>query len=653
MKKIFQYGAQAVLLALVYAASGKLGLSLASLHKNVSLIWPPSGIALASLLILGEYFWPAIFLGAFLVNDWTHVGLAASLGIAAGNTLEALVGSLLLRRVVGFQNPMERLKDVLGLIFLSGVLSTAVSATVGVANLCLGKSAPWNLFGALWLQWWSGDALGILIVAAFLLAWIGNPRQEEKISFDTRGLSGILLFVMLLAVLIETIFGSWGGRLHIKHVTFFIFPFLMWAAIRFGPRGATLATLVISSFAVWTTSQGTGPFIRETPEEGLVFLMLFMATSASTGLILAATSRMMKTSEEKFRVLVESSPAGIVGVDLDGFIVYFNSHAEEMFRYDRAEVIGRSIEALLPERFRAIHGKHRMGYLANPEKRQMGVGRDLMARRKDGSEFPVEVGLGPIVMRGESLVMAFIIDITERKKSEEELLRLSEIKSEFASMVSHELRTPLSSIKEGIEIVLDGIEGPVTAGQKETLSVAKNNVGRLARLINNVLDYAKLESGKMEPLFEQTNMTALVQEIYDLMKFAAQSRKIAFKFEAPEETVPCVCDVDKIKQLMINLVDNAIKFTDEGGTITLRLERMNDWIHLEVEDNGAGIAREDQARIFEMFGQAIPRRKSRRHGSGIGLAICKLIVDMHRGQIIVESSPGKGSRFKVLIPTRL
>lgn len=508
----------------VYFAAGRFGLSLAALHANVSFVWPAAGLALASLLIGGYGLWPGVFLGALLVNAATDIGWPAALGIAAGNTLEAVLGVFLLRRVAGFQNGMERLRDGLSLIVFGGLTDTAVAATVGVVSLCLGGSAAWPSFGSLWLEWWIGDMLGVLVVAPFLLAW-SRPlsRPFESRSSSWKRLEASVLFLLLIFV-VQGLFEGWLRKpLAPFFHPYMLFPLLIWAAIRFGQKGATAATLIVSLGAVWGTFHGLGPFAGRTPYEGLLSLQLFMAAVIPTTLVLAAT-------------------------------------------------------------------------------------------------------------------------IAERKRSES-------VKSEFASMVSHELRTPLSSIKAGIEVVLDGIDGPVTDAQRETLDIAKNNVNRLTRLINNVLDYSKLESGKLEMIFEKTDVTQILREIYDLMKPAVQNKGLDFLREFPDAPFLAVCDADKIKQVLINLLDNAIKFTDAGGTISLHLRRSDRQVLISVEDTGVGIPEEDQERIFEMFGHASGRSQPR--GTGIGLSVCRLVVGHHRGRIDVDSSPGEGTRLTVVFPDSL
>lgn len=246
-------------------------------------------------------------------------------------------------------------------------------------------------------------------------------------------------------------------------------------------------------------------------------------------------------------------------------------------------------------------------------------------------------------------------ELVERKlvTANKELTRLSKIKSEFTSMVSHELRTPLNCIKAGIDLVLDGVDGPLNAEQSNTLSISKANVDRLAKLIQNVLDFSKLESGKMTAFFETYNLRDLVKEVYALMHPVTQHKGIIFACSLPEDDLTVTCDADKIKQLLINLLDNAIKFTNKKGSIVVRLYKKKKMVHIEVEDTGVGIKKSDHEKIFEMFAQ-VPSCETRQTGGvGIGLAVCKQIALLHHGELTVESTHGKGSRFLLQFPAEL
>lgn len=240
----------------------------------------------------------------------------------------------------------------------------------------------------------------------------------------------------------------------------------------------------------------------------------------------------------------------------------------------------------------------------------------------------------------------------ELKTANTELKRLNRIRSDFTSMVSHELRTPLSSIKDSIQIILDGIDGPLTDNQKETLEIAGRNADRLARLIDNVLNLTRMESGQTELMLQKTDLVSLVKDVCGFLRPSIEKKNIIFSFEGGEEAVSVDCDSDKIRQVVINLIDNAIKFTGPGGRIAVRISVVPDAARIEVEDTGVGIKREDHQKIFERFGQVVDKGNWRAGSAGLGLALCKQIMTLHGGTIFVESEAGKGSRFLIEIPVR-
>ncbi|HEX5037191.1 MAG TPA: ATP-binding protein [bacterium] len=241
----------------------------------------------------------------------------------------------------------------------------------------------------------------------------------------------------------------------------------------------------------------------------------------------------------------------------------------------------------------------------------------------------------------------------ELSRANEELTRLNRIKSDFTSMVSHELRTPLSSIKAGIDLVLDGVEGPLTAEQSAILAISKANVDRLAKLIENVLNFSRLEAGKIDAVLERGSLRNLILEVCSLMKPIAQKKGLALLWDLPEDDLQAVCDADMLKQLVINLIDNAVKFTPKGGWVSVKALPSNGAAVIEVEDTGAGIAPEDQDKIFEMFTRAAHPQTLKGGGAGIGLAICRQIARLHNGALAVESEPGKGTKFSFTFPRGL
>ena len=269
--------------AFVYFAAAKLGLSMAFVAEQVTPVWPPTGIALALVLLFGWPVVPGIALGAFAANATTNEPIATATGIAIGNTLEAVIGAQLLH-AVGFRVSLERLRDVLALVALSAGVSTTVSATIGVTSLCLGGVQTWSVAPTLWWVWWLGDAMGALVVAPPLLAWAAGDRARVE---SRAGEAGILALTVAAVGLIAfaSPLGMRGGGYPLHYT---IFPVVVWAALRFRQVGAATVTLVASGIAIWSTVHGQGPFAMAATHESLIMLQLFLAVVAVTGLLLAA-----------------------------------------------------------------------------------------------------------------------------------------------------------------------------------------------------------------------------------------------------------------------------------------------------------------------------------------------------------------------------
>jgi signal transduction histidine kinase len=299
MDRHWPYVARVGILVAAYFGSGKLGLLLADVYGNVTPIWPTTGIALAAILLGGYRLWPGIALGAFLVNASTGVPLAAAFGIAVGNTLEAVSGAYLLHRVSGFRNPPERLRDVLGFALLAAGLSTMVSASIGVTSLGVVGVIPWSDYGAAWQVWWLGDAVGDLVVAPVLLMWEGQPRISGRPFRIAAEAGAVLLCVVAVG---QLMLGGWVATPGAPYLLLYaVFPFLMWAALRFGQYGAATATLVMSGIAIWGTAQGFGPFPGGTLTERLTLVQTFIAVVAVTFQVLSAAITSRNRVEEALR----------------------------------------------------------------------------------------------------------------------------------------------------------------------------------------------------------------------------------------------------------------------------------------------------------------------------------------------------------------
>ena len=286
-----------------YVVAGKLSLRLAFVHPSASVVWPPTGIALAALLVLGMRFWPAILAAAFVVNITTAGSAATSLGVAVGNTLEAVAGCWLVNRWAGGRAAFETPRNIFRFAALAGLLSTTISATLGVTSLSLGSYAAWRQFASIWFTWWLGDATGALVVAPLLVLWAVWPRLEW--TYAQAGEVAALL--LSLAATAQFIFGGGfqllsGNEPH----TYLCMPFLVWAAFRFGQRKTATAIFLLSAIAVAGTLRGAGPFASSSLNASLLHLHVFLAIISVLTLAFAAEVAEHRRQEEKVRQLAVS-----------------------------------------------------------------------------------------------------------------------------------------------------------------------------------------------------------------------------------------------------------------------------------------------------------------------------------------------------------
>jgi diguanylate cyclase (GGDEF)-like protein len=293
-------GLDIAVLAGVYFLAARLALSLAYYHPNAATVFVCSGIALASLLLRGNVLWPGIFLGASSIGFMTGGSVLTSIAIAVGYTLEALVGAGLVRRFARGPGAMDRTRDVLKFALFAGLFSTMISASVGVTSLALEGSADWNEYGWIWMTWWLGNATGVVLVTPLLLLWRSSRRLNWR-----RFVEVVVLVASVIAVG-AAIFGGLLLKGRGYPLEFFCIPFLVWAAVRFGRRGAVSAMLALAAVAVGGTFSGTGPFASDSARETQLLLQSFLGVCAVMTLALAAEVRQRRRAEREARSLAVS-----------------------------------------------------------------------------------------------------------------------------------------------------------------------------------------------------------------------------------------------------------------------------------------------------------------------------------------------------------
>lgn len=358
--------------------------------------------------------------------------------------------------------------------------------------------------------------------------------------------------------------------------------------------------------------------------------------------------------------LIEYAPDATIIVDVDGRMELVNAQTERLFGYYREELIGQPVEMLIPARYRVEHVVDRDAYALDPRVRPMGLGLELYGLRKDGSEFPVEVSLSPISTREGTFVASAIRDVTERRSFERrlqelnaELANANRAKDQFLASMSHELRTPLNAILGFTGTLLMKLPGPLTDEQERQLQIVQWSARHLLSLINDILDLAKIQSGKRELNFEEVPVRKVVEDVAASLASIAEKKGLAFSAAVADDAQLVTTDRRSLRQILLNLTDNAIKHTERGA---VRIEaRATIWngregLALSVTDTGIGIKHEDFAHLFAAFEQL--DRTSKFEGTGLGLFLSRSLALLLGGELSVASEPGKGSTFTLTLPQR-
>ena len=516
----------------VYFVAGKLGLSLAFVNASATAVWPPTGLAIAALLLFGPQLIPGILVGALAVNLATSGDLPSSAGIAIGNTLEAILGSYLVRRWAGGRTAFERPQNVLLFALFAATVAPAVSATIGVSTLAIRGLAEWSDFAPIWLTWWLGDANGALLVAPVVVLWVAyrGAIRPEKLAE-----AGLLAVGTVATALL--IFGGLQPA-SVRHlpIAFLTFPVLVWAAFRFGPRAAATANLAIGGIAVWGTLNGFGPYALESQNESLLVLQAFMAVAAVTSLVLGAA--VLDRSRAETRVLA----------------------AEQQSRHVA-----------------------------------------------------------------------------------EEGTRLRE---EFLSVATHELRTPVAAVSGYAQLAQRALEAGRYEGVGDAVGSIVRQSRRLAALITQLLDASHVHAGRFEIDRRLTDVSAAAVWAVEAARMGDAGRHewdvhIGAGIHAD-------VDPDRWEQLVVNLLDNAMKYSETRKTITVSLTEAQNELSLRVADEGIGIPPDRIARIFERFYRA--HDDPSLSGLGLGLYIAREIAERHGGRIQVTSVEAQKTEFTVTLP---
>jgi two-component system CheB/CheR fusion protein len=649
-KDRLQYIIVVLITVTVYVTAAKIGLTLAFVAEQITVVWPPTGIALCAVLLFGYRIWPAIALGAFIANITTNTPATASLGIATGNTLEALVGAYLLNRFVRIQPALHRFRDIFGLIFFGAMVSTILSATIGVLSLCITEMQPWERFGPLMGNWILGDAMGDVIIAPVVLTLFAADSRRRVAE---RGLREFILLVLVLSVIDVYVFGQRSPLgAHYHPPDYAIFPVLIWAALRFGTCGTAICGFTTATIAVLGTIQGFGPFTAGDTNDNLISLELFMFVAAVTGLLMAVseTKRRMAEglshrSEERYRSLALASSqvvwsansAGEVVEDLPTWRAFTGQTKEEMLG-------GGWMRKIHPEDIEHVVEVWQRS-LANGTPHE----NEFRALAADGTYRNVFARAVPVLERDGRIRewVGTLTDVTEKKKAEHEIQQANRRKDEFLAMLAHELRNPLAPMRNAVQVLR--IDPPRTQLQWAR-DVIYRQLQHITRLVDDLLDASRITQGKITLQREKVELAALVARAVETSRPLIEARRHQLTVKLPSEPIWLDGDPTRLAQVVANLLNNSAKYTEEAGQICLNGGIVGNEVVLRVRDTGVGIPANMLPHVFDLFTQADRSLDRSQGGLGIGLTLVRNLVELHGGRVeALSAGIAQGSEFVVYL----
>ena len=665
------------LLTAVYFLAGRLGLSFAFVNASASAVWPPTGIAVAALLMFGMRTWPAVTVGAFLVNLSTSGAMAASAAIAFGNTLEALAGAWLVSRYANGIAAFDRTPDIVRFA-LAAISATAIAASIGVLTLMMAGLASAGDTREIWFTWWLGDAVGALVVTPLILLW-SRPSTHRWRQHRASEIAALVACHVLASWVVFGMPPTAGAN---YPLAFVLMPGLLWTAFRFGARETAAAATVVAVIAIYGTLRGLGPFARSSENESLLLLQAFIGVTSTMMLSVAAEVKRRRTSEAGLRSLnqvleervvarteelrkvnerlLEAQQVAHVGSwewDVPANVLWWSEEMYRIFGVGKDDVPG--YEAFLAR----VHPDDRD--LVDTTVRQAMVdGRsftfDHRIVRPDGTT-RVLYAAGRVVSTpdGQPIRLTGIgLDVTGRKKAEEaraalileqaarhEAEEVSRAKDTFLAVLSHELRTPLNAAFGWAQILR-----ALPPGDPQHVRAADaihRNLGVQARLVSDIMDVSRLSKGTFFLEKERVVLPPLIDEAIEMIEEAATARRITIERHTPPDPLHVVADAKRLQQVLWNLLSNAVTFGREGGRVRVVVTAVPDAINIVVEDDGPGIDPEFLPHVFDQFRQGDASFSRPHNGLGLGLSIARQIIEQHGGTIVAANNPGGGCSFTI------
>jgi PAS domain S-box-containing protein len=489
-------------------------------------------------------------------------------------------------------------------------------------------------------------------VINFSKLYIDRPRFLPE-STNAHLVAGL---IVAIATALRLALNPWiAGNPWFAGMPFVVFfPAIIVATFLCGSTAGLLAGLlsVLSAWLFIIPSENSHLSIYQTAIFGVgtVTVVAVIGVMRAAAADVRRSNETLRVSEEKFRGLLESAPDAMVIVDERHRIALINAQAEDLFGHRREQLLGQSIEMLLPEQNREKYLARLAAFMINPWIAPMGRMIDLHGVRKDGTEFPIEVSLGPLRTEAGILVSNGIRDITARRKIEARLAQASKAKSDFLAGLSHELRTPLNAIMVFSEMIRDADNGPLDASYREYGGDINESGRHLQNIINDILDISKIEGGRLELRDEIVSIGEIAEACRRIVAAMAEVAGVSLSIDVPGSLPLIRSDRIRFQQILLNLMSNAVKFTPKGGRVSLSASIAADGAVITVEDTGIGMKAEDIPIALEPFRQIDGALSRRFDGTGLGLPLAKALVELHGGRLEIQSAPAAGTMVRILLP---
>jgi PAS domain S-box-containing protein len=654
--------------ALVYFVTARLGLMLDAVSGFATLIWPPSGIGLAALVLCGRHLWPGLFLGAVLANLSVGAPLLTAVGIGVGNSLESLFGCWLLSKA-DFNHGMRRIKDVMLLIGLGALVSTSVSAILGVSTLLLSGLIKSSEIGKTGIAWWVGDAISVELVAPLIFVWCKELTRKRR---DFPSILRILETAVLTTLSALISFFSFypfftDGPLKEVIGLYMLSPLYVWAALRYGQRGLLLSVVVSLLFAIAAiVLSGGAEFGAGSLNLHFIRLQLFVGVSGLTGMVLAAvlseredTAKQAEEYQQRLDQVQRAAEVASWEWDMQTNKVVWAGALQQVYG---------SIPADRETWLQQVYPEDREKMQDAIKRTDEGLGDlkiEFRFQRIDGSVHWLEARGNIVTAFGNDVSRRFVginFDITEQKRIKAELItakesaeQMSQYKSAFLANMSHEIRTPLGAILGFTELLKN--PNLQLSDRSRYIDIICRNGQNLTKLIDDILDLSKVEAGRLEIENVKFSLHSLLADVHSLLNLKAQDKGLYLHFvyegDVPEQIIS---DPTRLRQVLTNVVGNAIKFTNTGGvTVTVRSEAAGEkptghFISFAVHDTGLGIPIEFQDRLFKTFTQTDSSTTRKYGGTGLGLALSQKLAKALGGDVVLkDSSSDSGSLFEISI----